>query len=164
MDYKNIFSNDIEWNYRTTGLFIILLALPNLLGMINLSTATGFKVHFFQIAIFFAAMIYGPAGGALSGLFGSVYSAFLMHNPYIVVGNVILGLFAGIFARKYNIIIAGMLAFVVQLPWLVLSDHYLAGLPMGFITPLVIALALSNFVWAIVVHASNKPVRDFIKC
>ncbi len=164
MDYKNIFSSDLEWNYRTTGLFIILMALPNLLGMINISTASGFKLHLFQIAIFFAAMIYGPAGGALSGFFGSVYSAFIMHNPYIIIGNVILGLFAGLFARKLNIIIAVMLAYLIQLPWLVLSDHYLAGLPGSFILPLVIALAVSNLLWATLVHLANKPLRDLIKC
>ena len=89
MMFKDIF--DVKWNYKTISLLLFLVFVPNLLGMINISTPFGFKLHFFQLAVIIAAMVYGPMGGLLSGMFGSVYSAMMMNNPYIVVGNVIPG-------------------------------------------------------------------------
>jgi uncharacterized membrane protein len=160
MEYKNIFSFDVEWNYKTIGLFLFLLALPNLLGMINIATPFGFKLHFFQAAIFLAALIYGPVGGLASGLVGSAYTAAMMGNPYIVVGNVLLGFFVGLFARYgMKTVFAVWLAFIIQLPWLVLTDYYLVHLPIAFIISLVVALAVSNTVWAIVAHYAAKPVK-----
>ncbi len=151
MEYKNIFSFDIEWNYKTISTFFVLLALPNLLGMMNISTPWGFKLHFFQLAVFIAALIYGPLGGMFSGMVGSLYPAVIMHNPYIVGGNMILGLFVGLFVRyKINIILAVLLAYIVQLPWLIITDYFFMHLSGRFIVGLVIALAISNTIWAIV--------------
>ncbi len=165
MEYLNKLSFDVEWNYKTIALFIFLLGLPNLLGAINIGTIWGFKIHFFQATVFIAALIYGPKGGFLSGLTGSIYSAFLMHNPYIVVGNAILGFFVGFFVRyKVHTIIAVMLAYAIQLPWLILTDYYLVKLPMGFILPLILALAISNLLWAIVAHYAVKPIKKSLRC
>ncbi|MBD3164263.1 hypothetical protein GF323_03620 [Candidatus Woesearchaeota archaeon] len=160
MDYKNIFSFDIKWSSKTVSLFIFLLILPNFLGMINLSTKTGFKIHFFQYAVFLAAIIYGPKGGLLSGFVGSTYSAFIMHNPYIAVGNAILGFFTGLFIRYGSkTILAVLLAYIIQLPWLILTDYFLVHLPMSFIMPLIMALFFSNIVWAIAAHYTAKLVK-----
>lgn len=162
MQYKNLFSFNIEWTYKTISLFIFLIAVPNLLGMVNLPTQWGFNIHFFQAAIFLAALIYGPSGGLLSGLAGSMYSAFIMHNPYIAVGNAILGFFVGLFARYgLNAIIAVLTAYLIQLPWLILTDYYLVGLPMSFIVPLIIALLISNTVWAIAASYSYKHIKKW---
>lgn len=165
MEYKNIFSLDIEWGYKSLGLFVFLLALPNLLGAINLPTIWGFKIHFFQIGVFIAALVYGPTGGLLSGLVGSSYSAFMMGNPYIIGGNAILGFFVGLFARyRLHTLWAVMLAFLIQLPWLVITDYYLMHLPVNFIKALVIALAVSNAVWGLAAHYSIKPIKKALKC
>ncbi len=163
MQFKNILSFDVKWDYRTVSLFVFLLLIPNLLGMINLSTPLGFNIHFFQVAVFVAAIIYGPKGGALSGLFGSAYSAVMMNNPYIAVGNMILGFFAGLFVR-YGIstILAVWLAFVVQLFWLVPTDYFLMNLPAQFMLWLLVALAVSNTIWAIVAHYSAKQIRRLL--
>ncbi|MFH1316390.1 MAG: ECF transporter S component [Candidatus Woesearchaeota archaeon] len=163
MEYKNLFSFDIEWNYKKLSLFIFLLALPNLLGIVNIGTVFGFKIHLFQIAIFLAAMIYGPTGGFLSGLIGSSYSAFIMGNPYIAIGNAILGFFAGLFLR-YGIktVLAVLLAYAIQLPWLVLTDYYLVGLSAVFIQSLAIALLVSNLIWAVAVDYIAKQIKPLL--
>jgi hypothetical protein len=157
--YRNIFSTGLEWNLRTISVFLLLVFLPNLLGMINISAA-GFKIHFFQLAVILAAAVYGPVGGLAAGLVGSINSAMIMHNPYLIVGNMILGLFAGLFIRKgFNAVQAVLLAFAIQLPWLIVTDLYLVHLPISIITSIIIALLISNTIWSVVVHYSAKQVK-----
>ena len=157
---KNIFSFNIKWDYKHVSLFIFLLILPNLLSMINIGTIYGFKLHFFQVAIFLAAILYGPKGGLISGFIGSFYSSIIMNNPYLIIGNMILGFFTGLFIRyKMHTILAVILAFIIQLPWLIITDYYLVSLSAAFIIPLIVALAISNVIWATAAHFSTKILR-----
>jgi len=161
MHYKNLFS--IKLDYKSASLLVFLAILPNVLGMLNISTSLGFKLHFFQIGIFAAAMLYGPVGGAVSGGIGSVYSAILMNNPYIIVGNIILGLFAGLFISfGMHTVLSVILAYLIQLPWLWLSDIYLAHMPLGAVKGVVAALLFSNIIWAALVHYTVRPFKKLI--
>ncbi|MDP7180061.1 MAG: hypothetical protein QF824_02235 [Candidatus Woesearchaeota archaeon] len=164
MEFKNIFSFDIKWNFKTISAFLFLLILPNLLGVVNFSTPFGFQIHSFQVAVFLAALIYGPSGGFLSGFVGSFYSALLTGNPYIIVGNAILGFFVGLFARYgFNVALSVLLAYMIQLPWLLITDFYLVHLPVPFLQGLIIALLVSNMVWAIVASVAIKPVKKLLE-
>ncbi len=137
-------------NSQIISSLIILIILPNLLGLINISTPWEFKIHFFQLAIFIAAILYGPQGGLFAGALGSLSSALLMHNPYIIIGNTILGLFVGLFFGKgFSIIWATLFAYSLELPWLILTDHYLLHLSFPAIERITIALAISNLLWAL---------------
>lgn len=110
-------------NNQMISLLIILFILPNLLSLVNITTPWGFKIHFFQLAIFIAAIPYGPRGGLLAGALGSILPAFLAHNPYIIIGNMILGLLAGLFIKRgLSIIWAALLAYSLELPWLIFTD------------------------------------------
>jgi len=155
-----IFSFGTKFNYKNASLFVTLLILPNLLGMINLPTSFGFKIHFFQLAVFIAAILYGPVAGLLSGAIGSMYSAIVMHNPYIIVFNMLLGFLFGLFVRKkLNVFFAVWLAFLIEMPILVSIDHYLVNLPMKFIQPLLISLFISDTIWAVVAKYTAKAIE-----
>lgn len=159
MECKNLFA--ISFNEKTVFMLVILTVLPNILGMFNITTIFGFKIHFFQYAVFIAAALYGPVGGAISGGVGSMVSAFAMHNPYLVIGNIILGFMAGFFIRKgWGVLRAVLVAFALQLPWLLVSDVYLMGMPYPIVAMLVIALLASNIVWAIVTAYTYKPIKQ----
>lgn len=141
---------------RNLLLFILLLALPNLLGMINIPTVFGSKFHFFQAGIIFAALAFGPLGGAAAGAAGSVYSAIMLSNPYIVLGNIILGFFTGLFIRRGLPVLAAVLqAFVIQLIWLWPSDVYLMEMPVPAVNGIVVGLLLSNSIWALAIQAGK---------
>jgi len=164
MIQSNALSFNVKWNYKTAGLLFALVVLPELLGSVNVPVAAGFKLHFFPVAIFLAAAIYGPAGGLLSGFAGSFYSAYAMGNPYILIGNALLGFFTGLFLRKgFHTVPAVWLAYAIQLPWLILTDYYLLHLPLPLIENLAIALLLSNTLWAAGVHYLVKLVPPSIK-
>lgn len=159
---KNLFFGTFNFSRRAWLMLALLAALPNALGLIVIPTGLGFNFHFFQIAVFLAAFAFGPFGGALSGAFGSVYAAMLMHNPWIIFGNVLLGFFAGYFAQKkifgtrMPALAAVWLAFAVQLPWLWVSDIYLAQMPVPAVQGVIIALAVSNTVWAVAAAKLQK--------
>jgi len=158
--YQNIFN--LKLNYKSVSLLVFLVVLPNILSIFNVSTL-GFKIHFFQFAIFLAALIYGPMGGLLAGTLGSLYSATLMHNPYIIGGNALLGLYFGILLKyKVNVVIAVLIAFLIQLPYLIITDYYLMHLPIKFIFNLVIALVISNIIWAIAAKYVSKPIKNLL--
>jgi uncharacterized membrane protein len=149
LKYDDLFNSDIKLNLKTITMLALLCVLPNLLGLINIVTPFQFKIHFFQIAIFVAAIAYGPAGGLISGGIGSIYSAFIMHNPYIVIGNMILGFFVGLFIKNgFKPVIAALLAFGIQIPWLVATDIYLVHMPVMAVALLVVSLFCNNIIWA----------------
>ncbi|MCX5848593.1 MAG: hypothetical protein NTW65_04010 [Deltaproteobacteria bacterium] len=131
--------------------------------MINLTFAQSWKVHFFPAAIILAALIFGATGGLIAGVAGSLYSALLLGNPYLIVGNALFGLLTGIFYKRTNkIILSVLLAFVCELPWLIITDYYFVNLPAEFIAKLVVVLFLANVLWAALMHSFNKPLRKYL--
>lgn len=149
-------------NNKMISLLIILFILPNLLSLINITTPWGFKIHFFQLAIFIAAIFYGPRGGLLAGALGSILPAFLAHNPYVIIGNMILGFLVGLFVnRGFPIIWAAFLAYSLELPWLIFTDYYLVHLPVPAIEKIIITLAVSNTIWAICTHYLTPSIKNW---
>ena len=161
--YKNIFSFDIRWTWKTISLLAFLAVLPNVFGLFNYTTQWGFKIHFFQYLMFLAAIIYGPIGGVISGAFGSVYTAIGLHNPYIIVGNMILGFFFGFFVKyRFNVILAALCAYLIQLPWLWVSDIYWVHMPLKAVQGAVIALFVSDILMAGLAGLSAKRIKGLV--
>lgn len=143
--------------------FILLVLLPCLTSLININFAQDWKIHFFPAAIILASVFFGAGGGVIAGIAGSLYSALFLGNPYILIGNALFGLLAGIFYKKTgNIIVAVLLAFVCELPWLILSDYYLVHMPMAFIGRLVVVLLLTNILFAALIQVFIKPLRKIL--
>jgi len=150
------------WQDTLFSPFLILLFLPLALSLIQVSTPWGIHLHFFQIAILFGAYFYGPVGGGIAGAAGAFAGALILSNPYIIVGNVILGTAAGYFARLgFRPIFAMWSAFLIQLPWLILSDYCFMGLSATFLPGLIVSLFLSNTLWALVVTFAFRLFRRY---
>ncbi len=158
--YENLFG--VRFSFKSLAVLAMLAVFPNLLGMIVLPTPFGFKFHFFQILIFLAAALYGKWGGAASGAFGSIYVAIALNNPYIILGNILLGFFTGIFAKRINLMSAAIFAYAIQLPWLWYSDIFLAGMPVPVVNGVMWALLFSNIVWATVAMLLVKKVKAWL--
>jgi len=157
--------SEVRWNEKTIGVLIGLALIPNLLGMINLATPWGFKIHVFQVAIFLAALLLGRWAGLITGFGGSLYVAAALSNPFILFGNALLGFFTGHFTEKgFRPVVAVMLAFAIQLPWLVVTDHLFMGLSWSFIGALVLSLAVSNLIWAVAAAWAAGPLRRLLGC
>lgn len=158
--YESLFG--IRVSFRSIAMLGFLALFPNILGMVVLQTPFGFKFHLFQILVFLAALVYGKWGGAVAGGFGSIYTAIALGNPFIIGGNVILGFFTGVFARKVNVVVAVLAAFAIQLPWLYVTD-LLVGMPEAAVRGVIVALLFSNIVWAVAAGLIYKRLGSLIQ-
>jgi uncharacterized membrane protein len=151
MNTRVVLEGKSSWQEVLVAPVFILIFLPLVLSLIHIPTPCGFHLHFFQIAILLGAYLFGPVGGGIAGAAGSFAATLMMANPYIVVGNVILGAATGLFARQgIRPLFAIWLAFLMQTPWLILSDFWFMGLSLQFIQGLMISLFLSNTLWGII--------------
>jgi hypothetical protein len=72
-----------------------------------------------------------------------------MGNPYLIAGNAILGLTAGYFMSKgWETILSALLAFVIQAAWIWVSDVAFMGMPQVLVAKIMLALLVSNLIWA----------------
>ena len=154
---KSLVFSGFSLNLRAVAALLSLAIFPNLFGFVSLPTVFGFRIHMFQYFIFLAAMLFGPAGGILAGSFGSVYTAFLLGNPYIVGGNIILGGIFGLLLKKgFPVFKAGFVAFAVQAPFLYFTDVFLAGMSHSIAVNIIAALFFGNLLWLFLAGRSYK--------
>ncbi len=148
---------------KAVSVLTILILLPFLLSLINISFAQSWKLHFFPAAIILAAVFYGVTGGFVAGISGSLYTALFLGNPYIIAGNVIFGMLAALFYKKSeNLVLSAILACICQLPWLILTDYYLVHLSAEFIARLVVVLLIANIFWAVLISINLKHIRKLL--
>lgn len=160
---SSLMITEIKSHRRVAQAFGLLVLLPSFLSLINVTFAQSWKIHFFPAAIFLSAVSFGPIGGLIAGVTGSLYSAIFLGNPYLMVGNALLGVMTGVFFRKTGKMIPSvMLAFACQLPWLVVSDYYFMHLPTEFIAKLAVVLLLGNLLWALLIHLNMKPIKKYL--
>ena len=107
--------------------FIALMAaLANILSVppIAFPIAPGITVHFTQLPILVAGVLLGPLGGLVTGAVGALYMGLVVARiPFILGGLAILGCAAGFFSRKVRPFFAGVLAWVVQAPYVAVTDY-----------------------------------------
>ena len=152
--------SNVTFYRKAVSIFTLLVLLPCLLSLINITFAQSWKLHFFPAAIILAAVFYGATGGIVAGISGSLYSALFLGNPYIIVGNALFGLLISIFYKKNdNLILSVLLAYACELPWLILTDYYFVHLSSDFIAKLVVVLLLANILWAVLIQISIKHIR-----
>ena len=154
----------VEINRKSLMMLLILGILPNLIGAINLPTVWGFKIHLFQYVVFISAALYGPVGGLISGGLGSTYTALMLGNPYIIIGNIILGSLTGILFRKgFDLILSVIVAYLIQIPFLWISDVYLVKMPSQIVIKIIIALLISNLFWAVMAKRSYPKIKEWVE-
>jgi len=105
--------------------FIALMAtLANVLSFppMAFSITPDITVHFSQLPIFIAGILTGPVGGLMTGAIGGLYMSFT-RIPFIIGGLAVLGLATGFFGRRVRPLYAGILAWLVQAPYVAVTDY-----------------------------------------
>lgn len=159
-DIPTFIQSNAKYYRKAISIFFVLILLPLSLSLINITFAESWKIHFFPAAVILAAVIFGLPGGIIAGISGSLYTALFLGNPYIIVGNALFGAMAALFYKKTGkIVLAAFLAYLFQLPWLILTDYYLVNLSADFITRLVVVLLLGNIFWAALIQLNIVPLK-----
>lgn len=100
------------------ALSAVSIAVPIYVGTFQTS------IHFTQLAIFIAGILSGPFAGLAAGAIGGLFSSLVFPKiPFIIGGLAILGLATGFFAKKLRPLFAGILAWVVQAPYVAVTDY-----------------------------------------
>jgi len=142
----------------------VMAALANILSLplftipLQLGGFTS-AVHFFQLAIFLCGILAGPWAGLLGGAVGGLYMS-ATKIPFVLGGIAILGGSAGLFAKKVSPVSAGLLAWLVQAPYVLVTDYVwftlFAGMSSAIawtiVTPIMISLTLEAIVCAILAN------------
>jgi len=132
-----------------------VMSLPPLTIPIPLGAFTS-SIHFFQLAIFLAAILAGPWAGLLSGAVGCLFMG-VTRIPFIVGGIALLGACTGLFAKRFRPVMASLLGFLVQLPYVLVTDYvwftFFMGNPpsvaLSIIAPIVVSLGLEAVACAV---------------
>lgn len=157
---------------KTIAFVALMAALANVLSAppfaipFSLGPFTS-SIHFFQLAIFLSGILAGPWAGLLSGAVGSLYMG-ITKIPFIIGGIAILGASTGLFAKRFRPVTACLLAWLVQAPYIFVTDYvwftYSLGMPqtaaLSNITTIMVTLALEAIVCAmladVIVHYVRK--------
>jgi len=109
---------------KTITFTAIMAALAIVLSVppIAIPLAAGTEIHLSQLPIFLCGVLAGPTAGLMAGAIGGLYMSFAM-IPFIVGGLAILGCAAGFFARRFRPFPAGVFAWCVQAPYVVVTDY-----------------------------------------
>jgi uncharacterized membrane protein len=132
-----------------------VMSLPPLAIPLQIGGYTS-AIHFFQLAIFLCGILAGPYAGMLSGAVGSLYMS-VTKIPFVIGGIAILGLTVGLFAKKVRPVFAGLLAWMVQAPYVLVTDYVWFTLFVGnspatawaIIGPIMVNLTLQAVICAV---------------
>ena len=143
-------------------IFIALMAaLANVMSLPPIAIPLHFagftsSVHFFQLAIFICGILAGPWAGLVGGAVGGLYMS-VTKIPFVVGGIAILGVSVGLFAKKVRPVFAGLLAWLVQAPYVLVTDYVWFTLFVGrssaiawaIVIPIMINLTLQAVICAV---------------
>lgn len=103
----------------------IILSVPPIAVPIPLGGTSG-SIHFTQLPIFISGILFGPLAGLFTGAVGGILMGFVVgaQIPFIVGGLAILGFASAMFARKVRPLLAGIMAWLVQAPYVAVTDYF----------------------------------------
>jgi len=137
---------------RLVAFTAMISALTVVLSVLTVPFLFTSRIHFFQVGVLLAGVAGGPISGLITGSIGGLYMATTRSDPTIVVGNALLGLSAGIFARKLRPVLAGLFAWLfIQAPWVYITGTYIFQVPAIAMQTILALLTVEGIICASVV-------------
>jgi len=139
-----------------------MCAVTNILGLFAIPIGIT-KIHFMQLPIILSGLALGPWVGGLVGFIGATAMAFNLApaNPYILLGNAILGFFTGLFylhLGKMNVrpiipqVISVLGAYIIQAPYIYVTDVYFMTMPSSLVLAILLKLLLEDVISVLLSH------------
>ncbi len=154
-------------NQRLTSKLIafiaVMCAVANVLGFFTIPIGIA-EIHLMQLPIILTGLALGPRAGGLVGFIGAAVMAFRLHpaNPYILLGNAILGFMTGAFYSRLKKmrgrpvipqVISVLGAYIVQFPYVYVTDVYLMSMPSHVVQMLILPkLLIEDIISVLLAH------------
>lgn len=151
---------------RAIAFIASMSALANVVSLYSIPISIlGFqsRIHFQQLPIILGGVVAGGAVGLIIGFFGAFVMAYSTGIPFILGGMAIVGLTSGLFVKKVKPLYAGILAYVVSIPYVAATD-YIWGMPLPVIEGILIKLGIEAILCSVLVEAigHHGAVASFI--
>lgn len=157
----------LQSNQKLTSKLIafiaIMCAVANVLGFFTIPIGVA-EIHLMQLPIILTALALGPKAGGLVGLIGAAVMAFRLRppNPYILLGNAVLGLMTGAFYSRLkkmrgrpiiSQVISVLGAYIIQFPYVYVTDVYLMSMPSTVVLTVILPkLLLEDLISVLLAH------------
>ncbi len=154
-------------NQRLTSKLVafiaVMCAVANILGFFTIPLGLA-AIHLMQLPIILTGLALGPRAGGLVGVLGAATMAFRLSppNPYILLGNGILGVFTGLFYLRLKKmggrpiipqVVSVVGAYVVQSPYVYVTDVYFMPIHSTVVlTAILPKLLLEDIVSVLLAH------------
>ncbi len=141
----------------------IMCALANILGIFSIPLGLT-SIHLMQLPIILSGLVLGSWSGGITGFIGTILMAYTLSpsNPYILLGNAILGFFTGLFysylkkTKKRQIIpqtLSVLAAYLIQLPYVYITDVYFMPIPSQVVLTVILPkLLLEDLISVLISH------------
>ena len=141
----------------------IMCALANILGIFSIPLGLT-SIHLMQLPIILSGLVLGLWSGGITGFIGTILMAYTLSpsNPYILLGNAILGFFTGLIysylkkTKKRQIIpqtLSVLAAYLIQLPYLYITDVYFMPIPSQVVLTVILPkLLLEDMISVLISH------------
>ena len=140
-----------------------MCALANILGIFSIPLGLT-SIHLMQLPIILSGLVLGSWSGGITGFIGTILMAYTLSpsNPYILLGNAILGFFTGLIysylkkTKKRHIIpqtLSVLAAYLIQLPYLYITDVYFMPIPSQVVLTVILPkLLLEDMISVLISH------------
>lgn len=129
-----------------------MAALANVIALLSIPVPLGAsetRLHLIQLPIVLAGVLAGPFAGVVAGGVGALLTVTQVNIPFIIGGNAILGGLSGYLSRRnLRPLFAGLIALVVELPYVVATDLLYLPLPiiLTIILPKLVAETIISLI------------------
>jgi len=141
---------------KMVAFIAVMAGLANVFGLVAIPVGPT-SIHFMQLPIILTGLAVGAVPGASVGLLGSLVMAFSLPtaNPYIIVGNAILGLFTGLFyshIKSWKVrpvipqLASVLAAYLIQAPYVYFTDVYLVSMHPAVVQAILLKLLAEDLV------------------
>ena len=132
-----MFDQTLRMTSKLVAFVAVMGATANLLGFFAIPIGPT-KFHLLQLPIILAGLSLGPWIGGLVGFVGAAVMAYTTLNPYLLLGNAILGFSVGaMYSHLKGMkgipllpqLISLLGAYIVQSPYVYVTDVFLMAMP-----------------------------------
>jgi len=142
-------------NSRLIAFIAVMSALGNILGAIGIPIPAPIPegkivFHLSQLPALLVAVTISPIAGAVTGVLSLLVATIEIGNPFVLFGNAILAGVTGLAAKRFRVLISGIIGEIIETPYLWFSIVFwmstILGIPVEGLVPFIVSINIKAFI------------------